>query len=221
MPAGSWRFGRDGLVLELRPTDAGQVGLFPEHLAMLDWLRSRVEGRVTTGRRPAVLHLFAYTGLTTLAMAAAGSVVTHVDASKPTVAWARRNADLSGLADRPVRWIVDDAVGFSEREVRRGRRYAGVVLDPPTYGHGPGSRPWRLEADLARLLTAIAGLLEPDGFLLLTAHTPGFEATRLAALLRTHLGPGHAGIEHGELMVTTADGRALELGAFARAVGGA
>ena len=105
---------------------------------MLPWLRAAVAARVDPSRAaPAVLHLFAYTGLATLAMAAAGAAVTHVDASRPTVTWARRNAELSGLADRPVRWIVDDAMAFTEREVRRGRRYAGVVLDPPTYGHGP------------------------------------------------------------------------------------
>jgi 23S rRNA (cytosine1962-C5)-methyltransferase len=106
------------LTLELKATEAGQVGLFPEHGAMLPWLRERVTA-ARDGERPDVLHLFAYTGLVTLAMAAAGAALVHVDASRPTVAWARRNAELSGLADRPVRWIVDDAVRFAEREVRR------------------------------------------------------------------------------------------------------
>ena len=221
LPAEAWRFGHDGLALELRPTEAGQVGLFPEHLAMLAWLRGCIERRTSPGHQPSVLHLFAYTGLATLVLAAGGAEVTHVDASRPTIAWARRNAELSGLADRPVRWIVDDAVRFTEREVRRGRRHAGVVLDPPTYGHGPGSRPWRLEDDLPRLLTATARVLEPGGFLLLTAHTPGFEGARLADLVRTHLGPDGVRVERGELAVTTADGRALELGAFARTAGGA
>ena len=220
-PAEAWRFGHDGLVMELRPTDAGQVGLFPEHLAMLDWLRRCIEGRTTPSHPPSVLHLFAYTGLATLATAAGGAEVTHVDASRPTVAWARRNAELSGLAGRPIRWIVDDAVGFTEREVRRGRRYTGVVLDPPTYGHGPESRPWRLEDDLSRLLTATARVLEPGGFLLLTAHTPGFDGPRLAELLRTHPGANGNSVEQGELAISPNDGRALELGAFARTVGGA
>jgi 23S rRNA (cytosine1962-C5)-methyltransferase len=121
----------DGLTIELRAT-AEALGLFTS-AAMLPWLRDRVTARNDMAESPAVLHLFAYTGLATLAMAATGGSVTHVDAARPTVAWARRNAELSGLADRPVRWIVDDAVAFTEREVRRGRRYAGV-LDPPAPG---------------------------------------------------------------------------------------
>ncbi len=169
-----WTVDLDGITLELRPTDAGQVGLFPEHQAMLPWLRGRVAAR-SPGEAPAVLHLFAYTGLGTLAMAAAGAAVVHVDASRPTVAWARRNAELAGLAARPVRWIVDDALAFTEREVRRGHRYAGIVLDPPSYGHGPGTRPWRLEDDLPRLLAACARILGEDGFMLLTAHSLGFD----------------------------------------------
>lgn len=222
LPAEAWRFEHDALSLELRPTDAGHVGLFAEHLRMLDWLRARVDGRLAGDRTPAVLHLFAYTGLATLAMAAAGAEVTHVDASRPAVGWARRNAELSGLAARPIRWIVDDAIGFTEREVRRGRRYDGVVLDPPSYGHGPGARPWRLEDDLPRLLDATAAVLEPGGFVLLTAHTPGFEADRLAHLIEAMPRSGRPlAVERGELALATADGRALELGAFARTTGAA
>ncbi len=221
LAAGAWLFEHEGLRLELRPTDAGQVGLFPEHLGTLEWLRARIDRRLTAGRLPEVLHLFAYTGLATLAMAGAGAQVTHVDASKPAVAWARRNAELSGLADRAVRWIVDDALAFTEREVRRGRAYDGIVLDPPTYGHGPGSRSWRLDDGLPRLLAACARVITPGGFVLLTAHTQGFEAGRLAQLLGTQLGPAPLVIDRGELGVTAAGGRILELGAFARTSGGA
>jgi 23S rRNA (cytosine1962-C5)-methyltransferase len=219
--AGAWTFEHDGLTLELRPTEAGQVGLFPEHLDMLPWLTARVDERAAAGRSIAVLHLFAYTGLATLAMAAAGAEVTHVDASRPTVAWARRNAELSGVADRPIRWIVDDAVAFTQREARRGRRYAGIVLDPPTYGHGPGARPWRLEDDLPGLLTACGGVIEPDGFALLTAHTPGFDADRSGQLLVAALGRSGGAFVGGELAVSTRDGHRLELGAFIRRAGGA
>lgn len=217
-----WTMTVDGLTLELRPTDAGQVGCFPEHVAMLPWVRARIAAQTgPTAGTPAVLHLFAYTGLVTLAMAAAGASVTHVDASRPTIAWARHNAALAGLAERPIRWIVDDAVAFTEREVRRGRRYGGIVLDPPSYGHGPGAGAWRIEEDLDRLLAACARLLEPDGFALLTAHTAGFEADRLATDLALALGRPSASIDAGELELMTPDGRRLGLGAFARSAGGA
>jgi 23S rRNA (cytosine1962-C5)-methyltransferase len=220
--AGPWPIEIEDLTLELRATEAGQVGLFPEHRAMLPWLRNQVAARAASGGdAPAVLHLFAYTGLATLAMASAGGAVTHVDAARPTVAWARANAERSRLADRPIRWIVDDAVAFTERELRRGRRYAGVVLDPPSYGHGPaGSGAWRIETHLATLLDATARLLEPDGFVLLTAHTPGFMADRLAHDLAQALDRGFGAVEAGDLALETADGRRLELGAFARSSGG-
>ena len=220
-----WPIQVDGLDLELRATEAGQVGLFPEHAATLPWLRERVAARVgedsTAIEAPSVLHLFAYTGLVTLALAAAGAAVVHVDASKPTVSWARRNAERSGLTDRPVRWIVDDAAAFTEREVRRGRRYAGIVLDPPSYGHGPGSGAWRIEDDLATLLAATGGLLEPGGFILLTAHTAGFEEDRLADEIGRALRRPAGAIDAGPLELSTADGRTLALGAFARSSGGA
>lgn len=218
---GPWPIAIDGLMLELRPTDAGQVGLFPEHLEMLPWLRVRVVDRPTGGGAgtPEVLHLFAYTGLATLAMASAGAAVTHVDASRPSVSWARHNAERSGLADRPVRWIVDDAMAFAEREIRRGRRYDGIVLDPPSYGHGPDGRGWRIEDDLPILLAAVVGLLEPGGFLLLTAHTPGFDGDRLARLVRDALRRRPGSVDAGDLALATDDGRRLELGAFARSAG--
>ncbi len=212
------------LELELRPTDAGQVGLFPEHLTQIPWLRDRVADRVADRRADdgvAVLNLFAYTGLTTLALARAGAAVAHVDASRPSVAWARGNATRNDLQDRPIRWLVDDAVGFTVRELRRGRRYTGVVLDPPTYGHGAGGRSWRLETDLGPLLVACARLLEPDGFFLLTAHSEGHGPDRLADALREALPRRAAAPEAGDLALTSADSRPFALGAFARWDGGA
>jgi 23S rRNA (cytosine1962-C5)-methyltransferase len=219
MGDGSWVVEQDGLNLELRMTEAGQVGLFPEQLDMLPWLRAGVGKRAAAGRSSTLLSLFAYTGLATLAAAAAGAEVTHVDASRPSVTWGRRNAERSGLGDRPIRWIVDDAVAFTLREARRGRRYSGIVLDPPTYGHGPDAQPWRLEDDLPRLLAACGSVIESDGFVLLTAHTPGLDSQRLGDLLERALGPTRGAVEGGELAVSTADGRRLELGAFVRLTG--
>ena len=224
--AGPWLIELQGVAMELRATEAGQVGLFPEHLAMLPWLRARLAelASATHGLgapAPAVLNLFAHTGLGTLAMAGAGSAVTHVDSSRPTVAWARRNAERNRLHDRPIRWIVDDALGYTQREARRGRRYAGLVLDPPSYGHGPVGRPWRFEEDIATLLEAGAGLLEPGGFVLLTAHSPGFDGNRLASVLSDAFPRPVGAFESGELAVTTKQGRRLDLGAFARWPAGA
>ena len=141
---------------------------------------------------PAVLNLFAYTGGSTLAAVAAGARATHVDGARTAVAWARRDAELNGFTDRPVRWIADDAVVFARRERRRGRRYAGIVLDPPSYGHGPGGHDWRLERDLPGLLADIAALLEPwrGTFVLLSAHSGDVESGRIASWLERALGPG-------------------------------
>lgn len=213
---GPWVVSVHGLRLELRPASGGQVGLFPEHIAMLPWLGSET----TAAGTPAVLHLFAYTGLATLALAAAGARVTHVDSSRPAVAWARRNAELSDLNDRPVRWIVDDALAFTRREARRVRRYHGVVLDPPSYGHGPDGD-WRIERDLPTLLTAIADVLEPDGFVLLTAHTEALDPASLQTVLADALGRPRSTIKAGDLASTTDEGRTLFLGAFARSARGA
>jgi 23S rRNA (cytosine1962-C5)-methyltransferase len=168
-----------------------------------------------------VLNLFAYTGLATLALAQGGAAVAHVDASRPAVAWARRNASNNRLQDEPIRWLVDDAMTFTTRELRRGRRYAGIVLDPPGYGHGAGGRSWHLDTDLGPLLAAGARVLEPDGFVLLTAHSEGVGPERLADVLRAALPRRGATPEAGDLLLTSSDGRPFALGAFARWDGGA
>jgi 23S rRNA (cytosine1962-C5)-methyltransferase len=217
-----WTVGLEGFRLELRPTAAGQVGLFPEQLAGLDWLRTRVTERLAAdpaGAAPRVLNLFAHTGLATLALAAAGAAVAHVDAARASVEWARRNAAASNLADRPVRWLVDDALTFVAREARRGRRYAGLVLDPPSYGHGTGGRRWQLARALPDLLNACDAILEPTAFGLLTAHTPDFDAERLAAELARALGAPPAWVEAGDLELRATSGARLPLGAFARIMG--
>jgi 23S rRNA (cytosine1962-C5)-methyltransferase len=142
------------LRFELRNCDSGHVGLFPEQAENWDWIARQVSAirAHDDDFRPRVLNLFAYTGASTLAAAAAGADVVHVDAAKSTVAWARRNAALSGLADAPIRWIAEDAPRFVAREQKRGNRYHGIILDPPSYGHGPAGQLWQIDRDLPDLL---------------------------------------------------------------------
>ena len=182
-PVEPWAIEVDGLTMELRATSSGGVGLYPEHVGVLGWLVERVRQRAAEpGGAPSVLNLFAHTGLATLALARAGASVAHVDGARAAVTWARRNAELSGLADRPIRWLVDDASEFVAREARRGRRYDGIVLDPPAFGRA-GSREWRLEDQLADLLGACARVASVDAFVLLTAHSDGIGGDALAAML--------------------------------------
>ncbi len=220
-PVEPWTIGIRDLTIELRPTDTGQVGFFPEQGPSWAWLDRVVRQRAEAGTVPSVLNLFAYTGVATLVAARAGAIVTHVDAAKSAVGWARRNAELSGLADRPIRWLVDDVAGFVARELRRGRRYDGVVLDPPSYGHGARGRAWRFEDDLAPLLIDCARLAgAPNGFVLLTGHTPGFGPDVLVGALGEAWRVAPRRLEAGGLAIDARSGRRLELGAFARWAGG-
>ena len=207
-----WSVSMSGITLGLRPTDAGQVGVFPEHAAGLPWLTEQVARRSGGGAPPAVLHLFAYTGLVTLALARAGAAVAHVDASRPSVAWARGNAERNALGGAPIRWLVDDVRAFVSREIRRGRRYDGVVLDPPTYGHGGSGQPWRIDGDLPPLLVDVGRLLVPDGFILLTAHAPDTSPERLGELVGRFRGR----VTTGALALDARSGARLVLGAYAR-----
>ncbi|HYC07310.1 MAG TPA: class I SAM-dependent methyltransferase, partial [Candidatus Binatia bacterium] len=199
-PIEPWCIREGRLTLELRLSGSGQVGWFPEAADDRAWIHERASVAVGAAERrgdtevPAILSLFGYTGGSTLTATAAGARATHVDAARTAVAWARRNADLSSLAERPVRWIADDAVAFAGRERRRGRRYAGVVLDPPTYGHGSGGRQWSLTRDIPGLLDDLAALLEPwpGSFVLLSTHTPGVEPDTLEGWLTEAFGSGRA-----------------------------
>jgi 23S rRNA (cytosine1962-C5)-methyltransferase len=165
-----------------------------------------------------ILNLFAYTGGSTLAAAAAGAAVVHVDASRSAVSWARHNARLSGLDHAPVRWIVEDAVRFVRREVRRGNRYDGIVLDPPTYGHGPKGEAWKIERHLHDLLCQCAQLVRGDRpLLLLTCHTPGLDGAALRQMLGECFRRCAAErIRDRSLHLSTQDGRQLASGAMVR-----
>jgi 23S rRNA (cytosine1962-C5)-methyltransferase len=210
-PAAAWEVAIAGLVMECRATASGGVGLYPEHATNLEWLARQVAARTAVlGRPPAILNLFAHTGLVSLAAARAGASVAHVDAARAGVAWARRNADRNDLAGRPIRWLVDDAAGFVEREVRRGRRYDGVVLDPPSFGHAGGRR-WELREDLPALLRACATVAADDAFVLLTAHTTGIAGEELGAIVEAAFGrPAEAHVRRLELAAES--GARLDLG---------
>jgi 23S rRNA (cytosine1962-C5)-methyltransferase len=208
-----WTMQLDGLTIELRPTASGQVGLYPEQLLNLPWLRAQVRRKAAA---PSILNLFAYSGLVTLAVAAAGGSVAHVDAARSAVAWARHNAALSELGDRAIRWIVDDAGAFVAREARRGRRYDGIVLDPPSWGHGPDGAGWRLDARLTDLLAACAALAAPGGvFCLLSAHTTGLEPEALSTFVAEAFGRSGDEVDSGSLALEAASGAGLVLGAYA------
>lgn len=211
-----WTVAIDGLSMELRPTSSGGLGLYPEHAANIDWLAERVRERSAAGGAapPAVLNLFAHTGLVTLAAARAGAAVAHVDAARGAVDWARGNARLSGLQDRPVRWLVDDAAAFVAREARRGRRYDGIVLDPPSFGRA-GTRRWRLADELPALLAACAAVAGNDTFVLLTAHTAGIAAEDLRAALEAAFRP-NVPVEVRPLVLRGTSGVSLDLGWTAR-----
>ncbi len=185
-----WQIGYHGLRFSIRPTGFKHTGLFPDQAANWDWMAARV---AAAGRPVSVLNLFAYTGGATLALAQAGAQVCHVDASKGMVQWARENARLSGLEERPIRWIVDDCRKFVEREIRRGRHYDGIVMDPPSYGRGPTGEVWKLEDQIYDLIELTARLLAPDAlFFLLNSYTTGLSPSvmeyMLAVVIRRRLG---------------------------------
>ena len=206
-PTEPWTIDVDGLVMELRPAASGGLGLYPEQIANLAW----VGAQVTSHERPAVLNLFAHTGLATRAAARAGAAVVHVDAARGAIAWARRNAELSGLADRPIRWLVDDATAFVAREARRGRRYDGIVLDPPSFGRAANRR-WRLVDALPDLLAACRAVATTGAWVLLSAHTEGLDGALLEGLL-TEAFPGpRSRIATAALGLEATSGARLALG---------
>jgi 23S rRNA (cytosine1962-C5)-methyltransferase len=215
-----WIFEYDrvaSLKLSLDALPSGQVGVFPEQRENWDWIARQVAKPQAHGRAIQVLNLFSYTGGSTLA-AAAGAEVVHVDAARSIVDRARQNAALSGLAERPIRWIVEDAMKFCRREVKRGNRYDAVILDPPTYGHGPKGEPWKIGENLLPLLELCGELTsEHRAFVLVTCHSPGIGLAELSAYLSEGIF-GHCGQpqKSGELYLETADGRRLESGIYAR-----
>ncbi len=195
----SWEITIDGIRLKLSTTDFGHLGVFPETRDLWKAIRHRLR-RATEARAAPTrfLNLFAYSGAATLAAAGNGAHCCHVDAARGMVQWARENAALNDLQDHPVRWIVDDCNKFLQREVRRGRSYDAILLDPPSFGRGKSGELYKIEHALLDTLRLVAKLLsDRPCFVLLSSHTPGFSPTVLENLLRQHLAAGN--LEAGEM----------------------
>ena len=223
--AGRWRF--NGTPDQVWPLAWGEakfqgrftafrhLAFFPEQAANWTWLDAQVRA---ASEAPRVLNLFGYTGVASLVMAAAGAAVTHVDASKKAVGWARENAALSGLDDRPIRWITEDARKYVQREVRRGSQYEGIILDPPKYGRGPDGEVWRLFENLPEMTDLCVRLLSENAkFLVLNAYAERISGAALAGLLAEKLEGRGGRIEWGELALEEQRGdRAIGMSFFAR-----
>ncbi len=211
-----WTIGYRDLTFNVKPMNFKHTGIFPEQAANWDYIDEKIR---SAGRPVSVLNLFAYTGGATIAAAAAGASVCHVDAAKGMVAWAKENAKSSGLEDRPIRWIVDDCAKFVEREIRRGRRYDAVIMDPPSYGRGPSGEIWKLEKDLYPFVSLVAGVLSDDPlFMIINSYTTGLAPSVLGYILDSIVGKkfgGHS--ECGELGLPVTDsGLVLPCGSTGR-----
>ena len=187
-----WNINYKGLTFNLQPFSFKHTGLFPEQAVNWDWFSEKIKS--VKDRQVKVLNLFAYTGGATLAAAKAGAAVTHVDASKGMVTWAKENAAASGLAEAPIRYIVDDCVKFVEREIRRGNKYDAIIMDPPSYGRGPGGETWKIEDSIhpfVRLCTQV--LTDEPLFFLLNSYTTGLQAGVLTYMLSEEIGKKFGG----------------------------
>ena len=190
-PPESWEMSYGNLKFLIKPTGFKHTGLFPEQAVNWDFMADKIRN---AGREINVINLFAYTGGATLACAEAGANVCHVDASKGMVNWARENAKLSGLAEKPIRWIVDDCEKFIAREIRRGRKYDAVIMDPPSYGRGPGGEVWKLEDCVYDLVKLCTGVLSDDPlFFLINSYTTGLSPSVMGYILGETICPEHGG----------------------------
>lgn len=214
VPRDGWELAWNDVKFTASCTPFRHLGFFPDMAPVWSWMGGKLAGRTDAG----TLNLFGYTGVGTLALSQYGPV-THVDASKKSVAQARENAALSGMAERPVRWIVDDAAKFAAREVRRGKRYDGIILDPPKFGRGPNGEVWRLEEHLPALVADCRKLLDGESsFLFLTVYAVRMSSLAIGGLLAEAFADMPGTVEHGELAIREEgpDGRLLPTAIFAR-----
>jgi 23S rRNA (cytosine1962-C5)-methyltransferase len=198
LPRDGWTGQWEEVRFTMQPTPFRHLGFFPDMAPVWTWMRGQLAGMDA----PSAMNLFGYTGVGSLALAAAGAAVTHVDASKKSVEAARANAALSGMSDKPIRWIIDDALKFAAREVRRGKRYDGIILDPPKYGRGPDGEVWKLEDGLPQLIGECRKLLDENSrFLFLTVYAVRMSALSIGELVRQHFADLGGTVECGELGV--------------------
>ncbi len=219
-----WSISYKNLTFQLKPFSFKHTGLFPEQAVNWDWMGELIRNRIkSTGSRGVkVLNLFAYTGGATLAAAAAGASVTHVDASKGMVQWAKENAASSGLADAPIRWLVDDCVKFVEREIRRENKYDAIIMDPPSYGRGPKGEIWKIEDSIYPFVELCAKLLAKKPlFMLINSYTTGLQPAVLSYMLHKAVVSSFGGnVEAGEIgLPVSSNGLILPCGASGRYTG--
>ncbi len=241
-----WQIEFGGLNFLIKPTSFKHTGLFPEQLSNWEWVAKTLEARRSVSQadgprssefsaenyatpeglldsKPSILNLFAYTGGATLAAAQAGAKVTHVDASKTAVAWAKQNAELSGLQDAPIRWITEDALTFVQREIKRGTTYDAIIMDPPAFGHGPAGELWKIEENFLELMKLVPQLLsEQPLFVLINGYAAGYSPLAFAYNLESLSQTFGGSIEYGDLEIAhsnssgQAEDRVLPCGIFAR-----
>lgn len=211
-----WEIQYGQLRFRLKPFSFKHTGLFPEQAVNWDWFGERIK---KAGRPVKILNLFAYTGGATIAAAAAGAEVSHVDASKGMVTWAKENAKASGLSDAPVRWLVDDCIKFVQREIRRGNRYDGIIMDPPSYGRGPKGEIWKIEESVYPFIQLCMDLLSKEPlFFLVNSYTTGLQPAVLSYMLGLELKKRYGGqVEADEIGLPVVEsGLALPCGASGR-----
>lgn len=213
-----WTVGCMGLKFYVRPTGFKHTGLFPEQVANWAFMSGLIQKRAAAGQSVKVLNLFGYTGGATMACAKAGASVTHVDAAKGMVQWAKENRELSGLNESAFRFIVEDALAFVRREIRRGNRYQGILMDPPSYGRGPNGEVWKLEDELYNLVSTCADALSDDGlFFLINSYTTGFQSSVLSNILGKTVQSTRGGRIHAdELCLPVKTGGVLPCGCTGR-----
>lgn len=206
------------LTFHLKPFSFKHTGLFPEQAANWNWFSQLIADTVSKERQVKVLNLFAYTGGATLAAAAAGASVTHVDASKGMVTWAKENAISSGLKDAPIRWLVDDCVKFVEREIRRGNHYDAIIMDPPSYGRGPKGEIWKIEESVYPLIQLCSQILTDNPlFFLINSYTTGLQPAVLSYMISTVLGTANGTVTASEIgLPVSSNGLVLPCGASGR-----